>query len=257
MINIIRSSLAQHHNPQLVDELLEAFNEAKRNYYEGGHRLSEVEGGRFCEAAYRILEEVTQGNFTPIGGQLDTNRLERRLASLSSSSYSKSIRVHIPRALRVVYDIRNNRDAAHLADGIDPNIQDANLVIGVLSWILAEFVRMYHGVSAKEAERIVDCLSVRRAPVIQEFGDFPRILRTDLRASDYVLVLLYHRNSKGASFSDLYGWVRPPMKANLGRTLRNLDDKAYVHPTGGHYELTLLGKQYVEDNRLLQPSAPN
>ena len=253
MINSIRSSLIRRHDSKLVDELLEAYNESKRNYYEGGHRLGEVEGGRFCEAAFRILEEATQGRFTPIGSQLDTNQLERRLSSLSSSSYSKSIRLHIPRALRVVYDIRNNRDAAHLADGIDPNIQDASLVIAVISWVLAEFVRLYHGVSAKEAQGIVDDLSVRRAPVIQEFGSFPRILRADLRTSDYVLVLLYHANLKGASLTELSTWVRPSMRANLRRTLRGLDEKAYVHPSGEHFEITMLGKQYVEDNRLLQP----
>lgn len=253
MINVIRSSLATQHNSQLVDELLQAYDEAKRNYYEGGHRLSEVEGGRFCEAAYRILEEATQGTFTPIGGQLDTMKLEHRLSALPSAKYPKSIRLHIPRALRVVYDIRNNRDAAHLADGIDPNIQDATLVISVLSWVLAELVRLYHGVSAKEAQCIVDDLSVRRAPVIQEFGDFPRILRTGLRAGDYVLVLLYHASVKGANLADLSRWVRPPMRGNLRRTLRNLDEKAFVHQSGEHFEITQLGKQYVEDNRLLQP----
>ena len=253
MMSVIRSSLAAHHSAQLVDELLQAYDEAKRNYYEGGHRLSAVEGGRFCEASYRILEEATQGSFTPIGKVLDTERLNRNLGSLPSSAFSRSIRLHIPRALRVVYDIRNNRDAAHLADGIDPNIQDANLVIGVLSWVMAEFVRLYHGVSAKEAQRIVDDLSVRRAPVIQEFGEVPRILRTDLRAGDYVLLLLYHVNSKGASLTDLSKWVRPPMRANLRRTLKGLDERAFAHQSGEHFEITQLGKQYIEDNRLLQP----
>jgi hypothetical protein len=128
-------------------------------------------------------------------------------------------------------------------------------VIGVISWVLAEFVRLYHGVSAKEAQRIVDDLSVRRAPVIQEFGDYPRILRADLRAGDYVLLLLYHANLKGASLADLSRWVRPSMRENLKRTLRTLDEKAHVHPSGEHFEITLSGKQYVEDNRLLQPLA--
>jgi hypothetical protein len=253
VINVIRSSLAGHFSSQLVDELLQAYDEAKRNYYEGGHRLSEVEGGRFCEAAFRILEEATLGTYTPIGGQLDTDKLQRRLSQLPSASHPKSIRLHIPRSLRVVYDIRNNRDAAHLADGIDPNIQDATLVISVLSWVLAELVRLYHGVSAKEAQRIVDDLSTRRAPVIQEFGDVPRILRTDLRAGDYALVLLYHMSVKGASLTDLTKWVRPSMRGNIRRTLRNLDEKAHVHQSGEHFEITLLGKQYVEENRLLQP----
>jgi hypothetical protein len=253
MIGVIRNSLTAHHDAKLVSELLAAFDEAKRNFYEGGHRLSAVEGGRFCEASYRILEEKAFGRFTPIGSALDTDQLQRRLGSLPSSAFSKSIRVHIPRALRVVYDIRNNRDTAHLADGIDPNIQDANLVIGVLSWVMAEFVRLYHGVSATEAQRIVDDLSVRHAPVIQEFGQVPRILRTDLRTSDYVLLLLYHVDSKGASLTDLSLWVRPSMRTNLRRTLRGLDEKALAHQSGEHFEITQLGKQYVEDNRLLQP----
>lgn len=252
-MSVIRRSLAAHHSAKLVDELLEAFDEAKRNYYEGGHRLSAIEGGRFCEAAYRILEEETTGNFTPIGKVLDIEGLQRRLISLPSSGFSNSIRLHIPRALRVVYDIRNYRDTAHLADGIDPNIQDANLVIGVLSWVMAEFVRLYHGVSATEAKQIVDDLSVRRAPVIQEFGEVPRILRTDLRAGDYMLLLLYHQNAKGASLTDLSQWVRPSMRANLRRTLKGLGEKAFAHQSGEHFEITQLGKQYVEDNRLLQP----
>jgi len=253
MMSVIKSSLAARFNAKLVDELLEAFDEAKRNYYEGGHRLSAVEGGRFCEASYRILEEETQGSFTPIGKGLNTEQLEHKLGSLPASAFSRSVRVYIPRALRVVYDIRNNTDAAHLADGIDPNIQDANLVIGVISWVMAEFVRLYHGVPAKEAQRIVDDLSVRRAPVIQEFGNVPRILRTDLGASDYVLLLLYHVNFKGASLTDLSKWVRPSMRANLRRTLKRLDEKAFAHQSGEHFEITQLGKQYVEDNRLLQP----
>lgn len=252
-MNVIRSSLGARFNAKLVDELLEAFDEAKRNFYEGGHRLSAVEGGRFCEASYRILEEETRGSFTPIGKTLDTEGLEKKLSALPASGFSRSVRIYIPRALRVVYDIRNNRDAAHLADGIDPNIQDANLVISVISWVMAEFVRLYHGVPAEEAQRIVDELSVRRAPVIQEFGEVPRILRTDLKAGDYALVLLYHVGSKGASLTDLSKWVRPSMKANIRRTLKGLDEKAFAHQSGEHFEITYLGKQYAEDNRLIQP----
>lgn len=87
MMSVIKSSLAARFNAKLVDELLEAFDEAKRNYYEGGHRLSAVEGGRFCEASYRILEEETQGSFTPIGKGLNTEQLEHKLGSLPASAF--------------------------------------------------------------------------------------------------------------------------------------------------------------------------
>ena len=58
------------YDPALVDELLDAYEEAKRNYYLGGLRLSEVEGGRFAEAAFRMLQQETTGKFTPLGRQL-------------------------------------------------------------------------------------------------------------------------------------------------------------------------------------------
>lgn len=59
MRSTVQSQLASILPPKLVDELLEGHAEAKRNFHLGGLRLSEVEGGRFCEAAFRILEFAT------------------------------------------------------------------------------------------------------------------------------------------------------------------------------------------------------
>jgi len=254
MIDEIRTSIATRHDANLVDELLEAYQEAKRNFYEGGHRLNAVEGGRFCEAAFRLLEERVNGAFTPLGRQIDAEKLSRKLANLAFGSQPDSVRIHIPRGLRVVYDIRNNRDAAHLADGIDPNIQDATLVVSVLDWVMAEFVRIYRGATPDDAERIVGDLVTRKAPAIQEFGDFLKVLRPGLKASDHVISLLYHRGGKGAPLSELTKWVKPKMRANLKRTLTSLADaKAFAHFDGERYFITATGKQYVERQGLLQP----
>ena len=38
------------------------------------------------------------------------------------------------------HNTTSERDAAHLADGIDPN-QDVTMVVTVLNWILAELIR--------------------------------------------------------------------------------------------------------------------
>src|SRR3989442_5523499 len=115
MRTAIRAGLVASLDATLVDELLEVHAEVKRNYYLGGLRLSAVEGGRFCEAAFRLLQQMTSGTFDPVGQQLNTDKLIRDLATLPAASQPDSIRLHIPRALRVVYDVRNNRDTAHLA----------------------------------------------------------------------------------------------------------------------------------------------
>src|SRR5438132_8378518 len=102
MRTIIQTQLASALPLKLVDELLEAHGEAKRNLYLGGLRLSEVEGGRFCEAAFRLLEQITRGTFTPIGTMLNSEAVIQNLENLPKGSNPDAVRLHIPRALRLV-----------------------------------------------------------------------------------------------------------------------------------------------------------
>jgi hypothetical protein len=253
----IEAQLGSKLDAKLVQELLEAHSEAKRNFYLGGLRLSAVEGGRFCEAAFRLLEYATKNKkFTPLAKSLvSTDKLISDLANLDGSLFSDAIRLHIPRSLRLVYDIRNKRDTAHLSDGIDPNLQDATLVVGVLDWVLAEFIRLYHNVPADEASRIVDGIVKRAAPVVQDFDGYLKVLNPKLQASDHCLVLLYQRGDDGASFEEMHRWVRPKMRANLKRTLDGLvEAKDHAHFDGGRYIITRRGEQFVEQKGLIAPS---
>lgn len=251
----IRSSLAIAYDPALVNELIEAYEEAKNNYYLGGLRLSAVEGGRFAEASFRMLQQETTGKFTPLGKTLPrTDKLITDLENQPNAAHPDSVRLHIPRALRVVYDIRNRRDAAHLADNIDPNLQDATLVVSTLDWILAEFVRMHHKVSADEAQKIVEELVTRVAPVIQDFDGFLKLLNPKLGATDQALVLLYQRGSTGAEFKELEQWVNPKSRTNLRRTLHALvHARAFAHQISDRYTITRSGQQDVERRKLVQP----
>lgn len=255
MPDAIRSILAASLDRKLVDELLTAHKEAKRNYFLGGLRLTEVEGGRFCEAAFRLLQYRVYGTATLLDQQLDSETLIRNLASLPSRTHPDSVRLHIPRALRLVYDIRNKRNAAHLADGINPNLQDATLVIGVIDWVLAEFIRIYHKVSANEAQQLVEMLVTRACPVIEDFDGFLKVLNPKLKASEHCLVLLYQRGKAGATFAELSNWSRRTMRQNLQRTLAKLiDEKNFIHFNGEYYYITRAGVHEVERYRLITPS---
>src|SRR2546425_3060590 len=105
----IRASLVAAYDAAVVDELLAAYEEAKSNFYLGGLRLSAVEGGRFAEAAFRLLQQETTGAFDRLGASLKTETIIKNLANLGQGTFPDSVRLHIPRALRVIYDIRNNR----------------------------------------------------------------------------------------------------------------------------------------------------
>ena len=215
----------------------------------GGLRLAEVEGGRFCEAAYRILEHTVDGSYTPLGARLDVGKLTQHLANQPARSFGDSVRLHIPRTLRVIYDVRSNRDAAHLGDGIDPNIQDSSLVIACLNWVMAELVRLHHDIDADAAAALIDQLVERTVPVIQNFDGVPRVLR-DLPAGDTCLLLLYQHGVTPMPVDDLRAALRPKMRGHFNRTLQRLDDRDYVHMADGKIWITRVGERRVEEERL-------
>lgn len=236
----------------LVDHVLETYAELKRNFYLGNLRPNEVEGGRFAEAVFRLLEHQSTGTYTPLGHQLDTERIIRSLAQTKVGSLTESIRLHIPRTLRVIYDIRNKRDAAHLADGIDPNLQDATLVTSCADWVLAELLRISHSCSANEAQDAIEDLVIRKAPAVQEFGDSLKTLRPQFTLAQRLLVLLYHVGKKGASATELSSWIKPSQRKNLRSTLwRLVHDLDFAFEKDDRYQLTRTGILEVEAKGLL------
>lgn len=249
----IKNSLAARFPANLVDELIECYIEQKKNFYLGRMRPNEVEGGRFAEAAFRMLQHAGGLAVTPLGTQLDTDRIIRNLVNLPSTSAPDSVRLHIPRTLRVIYDIRNKRDAAHLADGIDPNLQDSSFVSAAMDWVLAEFVRLAHGVSPDKAFAIVKAITIRRIPAVEQFGDFLKTLRPSLGPADRIILLLYHCADSGATATELSSWLKPEQRTNLNRTLKQLEyDKDYLVFTNGKYRLTRRGITAIENKKLIE-----
>jgi hypothetical protein len=93
----------------------------------------------------------------------------------------------------------------------------------------------------------------RTVPIIQDFDGALKVLNTALGASEYCLVLLYHRGNDGATFAELESWVRPNMRTNLRRTLRRLnEDLAFIHLDGRRYRITRAGERDVELRRLFE-----
>jgi hypothetical protein len=247
----IKDSLVPRFPTNLVEQLIECYVEQKRNYYLGRMRPNEVEGGRFAEAAYRMLQHAAGLHVTPLGVQLNTNTISRTLENTTSAA--DSVRFHIPRTLRVIYDIRNKRDAAHLGDGIDPNLQDSSLVSAAMDWVLAEFVRIARGVLPDRAFALVKAITIRRIPAVEEFGDFLKTLRPSLGPGDRILLLLYHCADAGATSAELSNWLKPKQRANLSRTLTQLEyDKDYIVGTEGRYRLTRRGISAIETRRLVE-----
>ena len=116
-----------------------------------------------------------------------------------------------------------------------------------LDWVLAEFVRIYHGVSPQKTQGIIERIVARKAPAVEDFNGFLKVLRPKLQVSDYALLTLFEAGKAGATYQQIEAWVQPKMRANLRRALdRLVNNQATVHFNSGSYFITKLGIAEVE-----------
>ncbi len=192
-------------------ELLECYRGIISAYAERRWRASELEGGRFCEVVFTIIEGALKGAFQasaskPANMFQSCITLESKYPPNSSRVGDRSLRILIPRLLPVLYEVRNNRNVGHVGGDVNPDHMDAEAVQSMASWLLAELVRIFHGVSTKEAEETVDALVERKTPLIWEIDGAKRVLDHTLSTKDQTLLMLYHTAS-WVGVNDLIKWI--------------------------------------------------
>jgi hypothetical protein len=190
--------------------LLQSYQEIVINFAEHRWEPSVLNGGKFCEVVYTIINDVLTGSFSARPSKpKDMVGACRSLETKSPQSGrvgDRSLRILIPRVLLPLYDIRNNRGVGHTGGEVDPNFMDATAVYGMASWTLAELIRIFHGVSTKEAQETVDALVERKVGLVWEVDEIRRVLDPKMNKDDQTLVLLYSRPS-WVDEADLLGWV--------------------------------------------------
>jgi hypothetical protein len=192
-------------------ELLDAYRQILKNYGEGRWEPAELNGGKLCEVVFSIVEGAIAGSF-PAKASKPVNMVDacRKLEKIPENKNlvgDRSLRILLPRMLQVLYEIRNNRGVGHVGGDVNPNKEDAEAVLAMSSWVVAELVRIFHGVSLSEAQAVVDLLSERRHPLVWVFDqDAKRVLDPDMPKAQQVLVLL-STESTWVSVQKLFEWV--------------------------------------------------
>ena len=205
-LNINRSSLL-HSIPQgLREPLFDSFEEITRNYREHRWEPSELNGGKLCEVIYTILRGYIDGSFSPAPHKPSNFVDACHALENEKPSFSRSVRIQIPRILGALYEIRNNRGVGHSGGDVNPNHMDATVVLYMSKWLLSEIIRIFYAVDIKMASAIVETLADRTIPIIWQVGDKHRVLKTDLTMRDKTLLLLYHLQSDVRE-ADLVSWV--------------------------------------------------
>ncbi len=194
----------------LRNPLLASYHEITKNFAERRWEPAELNGGKFCEAVYTILDGGIRGNFPPRPAKPKDMVLACRHLEMTPADDTRpgdrSLRILIPRMLLPLYEIRNNRGVGHVGGDVDPNFLDATAVLAMASWILAELIRIFHNVSTKEAQEAVDTMIERQHPLIWEVEGIKRVLDPNMNKADQALLLL-HSAPSWVSETDLRNWV--------------------------------------------------
>lgn len=253
-------------NPSLVlagiptalrDTLLQCYREIMTNYLEHRWEPSELNGGKFCEAVYCIINGAVKGSFPatatkPANMLAACQALEKEPADANRVG-DRSLRVLIPRVLPVLYEVRNNRGVGHVGGDVNANHMDAEAVQAMASWVMAELVRIFHGVTTKQAQETVDALVERKTPLIWEVEGLgvKRILDPGMSAKNQVLIFLNHATG-WISAADLVAWTEYSNGSVFRRSvLKPLHDDRLIEfdAKGERARISPLGSKEVENNR--------
>jgi hypothetical protein len=192
-------------------ELLECYQGIMSNYIERRWRSAELDGGRFCEIVFSIVEGALKGAF-PAKAYKPSNifqsciGLESKYPPNSTRVGDRSLRIMIPRLLPVLYEIRNNRNVGHVGGDVNPDHMDADAVQSMASWLMAELVRIFHQTTMSEAEETVDALVERKTPLIWEVQGIKRVLDHKMSAKDQTKLFLHH-STGWVNIGDLVKWI--------------------------------------------------
>src|SRR5512143_524114 len=106
-----------------VDAALAHFEKAVDDFGQGDWEDSIAKAGKFVEALLKAV--ATHCNVTfETGRKFKADRVMNDLGHVAAGTFDDVLRLLIPRACRVIYDIASNRGAGHVPDEIDPNAMD-------------------------------------------------------------------------------------------------------------------------------------
>jgi hypothetical protein len=228
----------------LVDE----YQTIVQNFLEHRWLPSELSGGRFSEIVYTILDgQAKQSYAIKPSKPKDFVAACRKLENNALPHVPRSFQILIPRILPALYEVRNNRSVGHVGGDVDPNHMDSTAVLSMSNWTMGELVRVYHGLSVAEAQRVVDALAEVRIPAVWSDGTVKRVLQPSLKLPDQIL-LLVATSLPSVTSAELIQWTEASDKRYFMKLLRGLHKKRFVEFNEQADKVQILspGAQYIQ-----------
>lgn len=238
----IATNLSAYIDPTVVEDLLTTYYELVSKHRAGDLEAALTKAGRFVEHTLRAIEFIKTGTApAEIKSVLSTVR-----ALENGTSLSESLRILIPRVLYgMIYNFRSKRDGVHVKE-IDPRHIDVAMGVSAASWVIAEFVRMYHDTDEATVEQCMLALSRTTIPFIETL-DGETFVAKKVESRTEILLLLAHAKTGGMTRSEI-GLAAKCSQSSVTRTLQYLIKERNVHLANSKkYKITSSGEMVLEE----------
>lgn len=207
-LNAALANINSKFRQRIIDTYLELKRRYSKTFFEKEYDAAGLSAGKFCETLLRFLQDSLTGTHIPFAMHIPNFAKEvEKIETTPKTSGNDSIRIIIPRALLLIYTLRNKRGIGHVGGDIEANGIDSSTIVRNADWIICELIRIYHALSIEEAQAIVDTIVSRSIPDIWEINGKKRILKKGISYKDQVLMLTYTNIEGGVPIEDLHNWV--------------------------------------------------
>lgn len=255
LLDVALGSVEKTFKKRIISTYLELKTRSIKAQHSKEFDAAGISAGKFCETVFRFVEhEVQGGTYTPFSSKIGNFSKELTAFEQKPKAVAhESIRLTIPRALIVIYTLRNKRGIGHVGGDVDANAIDSATIIKITDWIVAELIRVYHTLSFEEAQAVVDSLNTKSIPVIWEINSKKRILKKGLSFKEQVLLFTYSETDNAAAIEDLFEWTEySSLSMFKSAVLTSLHKEKLIEfdKELGFVHLSPLGIQVVEDKLL-------
>jgi hypothetical protein len=151
--------------PEFRNRIIKAYLALKSRHAENKHDAAGLSAGKLCEAVVRLLQYQLKKSFTSFGQQLANVSGEcESFTQLPKTAGNDSLRIVIPRAVSLLYTLRNKRGIGHVGGDVDANAIDGITIARVSDWMVCELIRLFHNMSLEEADALINSLASRDIP---------------------------------------------------------------------------------------------
>lgn len=243
IVDLLSTTLDKADTESFIDE----FIHIEKQFLLKQWKYTELNGGRFCELAARLLYRIDSGIVSPAKTVDDC--LNYIVNEKVSHRYPlRKSALHLVRIIRGVYKLRSERGGVHVSPYFIADEIDAKFILDGCRWILAEYLRVFCTSKSNEIATILNDLARFQMPLIRDYGDRVLVQRSDLSTEEEILFVLYYSQDKGATRKFLNESV-PKDVSTISKALKQLagSKKRQIVVLKAFYHITDPGITRVEE----------